>query len=781
MANTPHSTRPDSADDAVDGAIDTRLRSVPLPSGLEARVALERLFADAALDRLLVRVDIPGGLVARLRRAVGSEVEAGSTIEIQGGARLVHRATHVNRSGQAIRMPRWARSFAADGIPVALALGCVIGLFYAGSELSRRLSESSVREEIDLAGRRDFAVVDQAVADSVTPGPATPTRRHSPQPRESQEVASERLVESLGSSSDPPEAVAASSISKGFPPTAEWTAKPKPTSVRGSPAPLGSFAAGLRISAGSPSPIQHGTATAFTGMQVVPGPRRSDRLHARRAVPRVRGFDLAFEMAHGEAPFVDPSLAAVLAVDHPPLSVRTDSFDSFFAAGLSPLGHVKRRASEIESLRVEDILAAIPAVAMPTDGNWDRPRLAVQAFPSLRQSNSTEMLEFSVTVPPLNRPADQTLLVTLVLDHSACAGAPQLWQGVCRGLAMIGSQMRSGDRLSIIVCEDRPRMSAVRADAEEIKRLCVELQREQPRGTADFDAAIRMAHALSRREPEPVRLVVVANTDAVEWAQADGREALAQWQESMVSGEGEGVPQFILFSPADPLDDHASPAMPGRVAADPTAIRRAIVSGVFGRSTLVAKECRLDVQFDPKAVAAYRIVGHKHNAVESLASGAAEPITLHAGENVRVVYEVSRRGAAPGRQTATPIGSMASAVFSYVAAGGSPHTTPAIGNTAQSLEMNPGMRRTVSVVAGVSETPTRSESLPSPHACEVLLAVGLGELAGNSVYAPPRRQAIASLVLLAERWQARGDMTPTGAKLLACLLEMKSVSVPSGR
>jgi len=81
----------------------------------------------------------------------------------------------------------------------------------------------------------------------------------------------------------------------------------------------------------------------------------------------------------------------------------------------------------------------------------------------------------------------------------------------------------------------------------------------------------------------------------------------------------------------------------------------------------------------------------------------------------------------------------------------------------------------------VSETPTRSESLPSPHACEVLLAVGLGELAGNSVYAPPRRQAIASLVLLAERWHARGDMTSTGAKLLACLLEMKSVSVPIGR
>jgi len=764
MTNTPHPSRPDSADDAADGAIDARLRSVPLPSGLEARIAPEQLFADAALDQLLVRVEIPAGLVARLRRAVCSEVEAGSTIHIQGGARLVHRAPHVNRSGRAIRIPRWAQSFAADCIPVALALGCVVGLFYAGSELSRRLSKSSVGEGMGPADRSDFSVVDPVAGD-----------RHSPQSPENQKLVANRLAKNLGSSSDPSEAVAASSASVGIPSIVAWAEKPKPPSVRGSPDAIRSFATGVRGSAGRLSPIQNGTATAFTGMQVVPGPRRSDRLHARRAVPRVRGFDLAFEMAHGEAPFVDPSLAPVLAVDHPPLSVRTDSFDSLFAIGLSPFGQLKRRASEIESLRVEDVLAAIPAAALPAEGNRDQPRLELQAFPSLRQGISTEILEVSVTVPLLTRRANQTLSVTLVLDHSACVGAPQLWQGVCRGLGMIGSQMRPGDRLSVIVCEDRPRMSAVRADAEEIKRLCIELEREQPRGTADFDAAIRMAHALSRREPQPARLVVVANTDAVERAQADGREALLQWQESMVSGESEGVPQFVLFCAADPLDDHASPAMPGRVAADPTAIRRAIVSGVFGRSTLVARECRLEVQFDPKTVAAYRIVGHKHNAVESLASGAVEPITLHAGESVRVVYEVSRRGVTPSRQTATPDYSMASAVFSYVDAGGLPHTTPSLGMTASE------MTQTASVaVARVAGAPL-AEALPSPHACEVLLAVGLGEVAGNSVHAPPRQQAIASLVSLAERWQARGDMTPIGAKLLACLLEVKSISVPPGR
>jgi hypothetical protein len=71
--------------------------------------------------------------------------------------------------------------------------------------------------------------------------------------------------------------------------------------------------------------------------------------------------------------------------------------------------------------------------------------------------------------------------------------------------------------------------------------------------------------------------------------------------------------------------------------------------------------------------------------------------------------------------------------------------------------------------AGGSATADLGPGLPSPHGCELLLAVALGELAAASVHAEPWRQPTAGIATLAARWQARGDVTPEGRLLIDCL------------
>ena len=72
------------------------------------------------------------------------------------------------------------------------------------------------------------------------------------------------------------------------------------------------------------------------------------------------------------------------------------------------------------------------------------------------------------------------------------------------------------------------------------------------------------------------------------------------------------------------------------------------------------------------------------------------------------------------------------------------------------------------VLAGAAAADPRV-GLPSPHGCELLLAVGLGELAAASVHAEPWRQSAAGIAALDSRWQARGDVTPIGGQLIDCL------------
>ena len=186
-----------------------------------------------------------------------------------------------------------------------------------------------------------------------------------------------------------------------------------------------------------------------------------------------------------------------------------------------------------------------------------------------------------------------------------------------------------------------------------------------------------------------------------------------------------------------------------------------MMARVFGRPTLLATGCRLDIAFDPARVGSYRIVGHRQNAADAVATGEPRPIELHFGETARVVYEVIRR---PGDAAAHEADFM-SATLTWT-----PADSRLVG-----LDAERHARAVLADGAALATEQARASTadvrigLPSPQRCELLLAVALGELAGASVHAEPWRQSAAGIAGLATRWRARGDVTPLGGLLIDCL------------
>jgi len=369
----------------------------------------------------------------------------------------------------------------------------------------------------------------------------------------------------------------------------------------------------------------------------------------------------------------------------------------------------------------------------------------------------------------------------LVLDQSAGPFASLSWQWLCRGLGRVIGQMRPADRVSLVVCGERPRLVALRADAATLATLLPELMREPVATSADFDAAFRLVAAVGRREGRPDRIVAAAHADTLERCRKEGRAALSAWQAELAAATTSSAVPTTAFVPIDPQESLSAGGSPlrtrpltaGTVAADPAAVGRALVEQVFGRRTLVATGCRLEVAFDPGRVGSYRIVGHRQTAADALASVDPRGIDLHAGETVRVVYEVFSRppgevfSRPPGEVVSRPGGVMASLTW-----------TPAgAGPDGQHVEQT--------VRKGLADAATTTADLrvglPSPHGCELLLAVALGELATASVHAEPWRQSAAGIAALVSRWQARGDVTPIGAQLIDCLENQGIIPDAAGR
>jgi len=652
-----------------DRGLDHRLRDVPPPAGLGRRVATGA-FDDASLDRALRDVAIPTGLAYRI-----------ATVPL---SRPAVRAAPTPRP----KRRRASRAFASvvrDLTAVAAALAGIWIVAAGSAHLSRTLSPTA---RPAVASRPERAQKPRVVARTVpTNGLGDPQRA----------VAADRGGPS------PPETRSAA-------PTA-----PGPEAVAVAPA---------TTEAADAAPQVLGAAVGLKP-QGVSWPRSVPRTprDAWRRVPRSAGYDLLFELTHGEQPFIDPRNAGLHA-DVPPLAVQTDSFDRFIAAG-----------PRFERLRTEHVLAAVPPPRVEQASRSEPVTLTMLAVRSLRDSVGppTLIVEVAATVGGFSDRADKPddVTATIVLDRAA-GSEPLAWGWACRAVAAVAAQMRPADRVTLVVAGPVPRVAIREAAGDELARVAADLTGLAPCGSSDLDAALAVAQTASTRDTP---IVVIAQEGVGETSGGETRAALGRRQERTAGGTDasptEAVPDFVLVDAGTEFEPSRPAVSFGRTAADAVAIRRALLASVFGRDTRVVGRGRLTVEFDPGSVAAYRLIGHRQSAVESLAESPSEMVDLHVGETARAIYEVVPRSAVPVK---------AAARFQWVSADG-PHEA-----------------RTAIHAAGDAMATT-----PSPHGCELLLAVALGEEASGSPHALPRgRDAAAKLI---ERWRTRGDITPFGEVL----------------
>jgi hypothetical protein len=696
-----------------DRQLDDELRRIPLPEHLRASLAPESLFADAALDRLLAAAPVPEGLADRVRSAARS-----------GLARTRNGAVDLTRfsAGHDDRLPanppapgrfarRRTRDWTHDVGRVAAAIGLALLVTVAGIEVSRRL-------EGPAAPERRLAVDPQ----SREPALANDAWR-----RPTDEGIARR--DELGRDGSDPEGegilgeAPADDVA-----SAPWPLEPEMPDDAG-PGSGAAPAAGPRQVRGAAIPLVEPIGPAMMTMVASPG-------DTRRTVPRSAAFDVAFEMAHGESPFVNPAADPALAVDRPPLTLRTDGFD---VLTLPATG--RRSRSLRERVRVEEVLAAMPAPESLRAAGSDTMRLGLFAVRSGRSvgGKPTLLVEAAAFAAGQAQRRGGPLAATLILDQAA-AGDPRAWPRICRGLAAVSSRLDPADRVSVVLCGPRPRVALRDADPTALAAAAMNWEALPAAASSDLDAAVEAARAAGLLDR---RTVIVTHAVTLDRGRSEIRDLLASWHRDLSLTGGDSLsagppagPRFVILDPAAPAPARDAGPTFGRTSPDTVAIRRELLRQVTGGDTLVARQCRLEVRFDPGRVAAYRLVGHRQSVVESLATDEPAAAELHAGDTVRAVYEVVPKDAAG-------IG-LATATLTWMAADG----------TAARLE------------AADRDAGDRSGSLPSPHGCELVLAATLGELAAGSVHVVQPRAALAGLAAVAEGWRARGDLTPFGTALV---------------
>lgn len=807
---------------AFDPSIDPLLKDVP--SRCPGPVDLAWLFSDESIDRLLR--DVPGRMTSisplaadRHRRgvvdleAMASSLRVGAPLVEPAGRRDAFGAGLSQSRVQIRRLTRSAARLVREAISVAVVLSLVVGLFSASVMTSTWLSQpllnasrtaiASSRGDRSAGSTRANAIASGGggsggvrADQSSQPSPSPPASRGSspqmlvarseedtrggrsgrePSTRFAEVGAAE--VDRAGSDAARGGQIAADDPAGRGAPGAGGTRRDvgvdaagdsrlegRPLELRAAPLPSsrGPVAGGMRSGAFDPN----------EPLRVVAG-----RPAVSRIIPSHRGYDLAFEITRGEPPFVDPSLTAILAVDQPPLSRRTDTFDAaarLLAAAQNPPGHPTPQSSPqssavqvagpsavarrerlreaVAALRAEDVLAALPAPATAIESVkpfGDGPVIRLSGAASLSGLPSSRLVEISVTALPLPAARRPVREIVYVLDGSACAGAEEAWPAICRGLDEAVGLLGPASSITVVVFADRPVVVAREVRPSGFSVVRERLAGFRVRGSGDLHGCMETVRGWKGE-----RCVIVAHAGSIARAERDGDPDLAAWRR-LQAGEGEFSDAADVRS--NPLAgdraievvqiDAASGATGesvgrrGRspvdgVGLDSAAIRRSIVeASLGGRPEGTLGACRLEVAFDPAQVAAYRLVGHRRQVLD-LADTRSAVVDLPPGACVRVVYEVVLRNFDPrGDRGAANAADVVRATVGYRAGGHAPG-----GELPESL-----------AVAGISASRLAVDPPAADAVGELVwLAVAVAEQAAGSAH-------VDSIQRLRERIRDRFD------------------------
>ncbi len=349
--------------------------------------------------------------------------------------------------------------------------------------------------------------------------------------------------------------------------------------------------------------------------------------------PRVRGYDLLFQLKHGEHPWVMPAAGGALRVSRVPFTFRTSSYDQAVAS----IAH--GRLPEPHEIRVEDFLAAqryvLPA-APPA-----HVVLHAAGCPSPLGTPGPQLLQFVIQAGSAPQPKHAATQLVAVIDTSSAMQVGARSKTVRRALGKLAAQMDANDRLTVIGFAESPRVIAESATRADILALVAAGLFDDLGGSADIQSAIRAAHetaeALPAQQTRRV-LFVTASDGALDAPQA--RDAQETFQQLAAAGVAWQVVRLSTGGDAAAWSKLAR-ASGGKATTANSAdeLATAAIELLTGHSSTVASRTSLKIDFNPKAITSYRMLGHE---AVTLTGDAGDPllVDLHAGQTATCMYEV---------------------------------------------------------------------------------------------------------------------------------------------
>jgi Ca-activated chloride channel homolog len=395
------------------------------------------------------------------------------------------------------------------------------------------------------------------------------------------------------------------------------------------------------------------------GLMAVPLAQESARepLTREQVVVEVERLLAATRLAPGESPrdmffryFGDAPFRLALEDHTSTFAVDVDTASYALARGYLKQGQLPPRAS----VRTEEFVNYFKAdLAPPTDG---KPfAIALELAPSLFAKDArTEMLRVGVRAKDVADFERKPVALTFVIDNSGSMREGDRLELVKRSLALLLRQLYAGDSVAVVKFSNEaavvtPALPATRRG--ELEALIGALPIE---GGTNVEAGLRLGYqlAVASLQPNMVNRVVLCSDGVGNIGETSAQGLLALVKEARAKGVylntvGVGMGNHndaFLEQLADEGDGVCN-----YVDSDAEA-KRVFVDGLASALQPVARDVKIQVEFDPAQVESWRLLGYENRALrtQDFRNDKIDAGEVNAGHQVSALYELVRRPSRSG-------------------------------------------------------------------------------------------------------------------------------------
>jgi Ca-activated chloride channel family protein len=385
-------------------------------------------------------------------------------------------------------------------------------------------------------------------------------------------------------------------------PAAESTAAPAPTmSPAGVPAPA-DMTAGEAARVAEPLPP-----AATPAPTQVPGA-------AGKLMPTTVDHLSTFALDVDTASYSAARAAIVNGSFPNPATVRVEEFVNSFRYGYTP----------------------------PVDNTF---AINIDAARSPFGQSDTQIVRVGIQGKAVDAAQRQPAMLTFVIDVSGSMQEPRRLPLAKEALHLLVDQLNQGDKVAIVVYGSEARVVLEHTGIEQKDRILAAIDSLGDEGSTNAEAGLRLAYDLAARNFKTGTINrVILCSDGVANVGATGpdeilrsiRDYAAQGIYLTTVGFGMDYNDTLMEQLAD--DGNGNYAYVDNIRA----AQRVFVENLTGTLQVIAKDAKVQVDFNPAVVAEYRLLGYENRAVADadFRNDTVDAGEIGAGHTVTALYEI---------------------------------------------------------------------------------------------------------------------------------------------